>query len=367
MQLRGLFTAGALARRAKGQAASRRRTWSAVLCAVALGAMSLTVCLWGRAVFTPVPAQIDGAGAQFVAVDAAADPPFRIYVYANASSDVVSAAVQRERHWDRLGSRLLVAVLDVLGGRGGPAAAGSVVDFGANLGWFSLLAAARGARVVAIEALADNVRAMRMSLRENAAVAPRVRLVHAALVAGHERDVCLDGVSRPQRNVGNAMLVDGGREGCRTRVAATRLDDVIGGGEAVAFMKADCEGCEAAALHGGRALLSGDGAPCAIYAEWFPRVIRSVDAEGAAHLDGIGALLTGAGYEVFDALQTVTAHRSVASVVLRAADAAGPGDSGALHDYFGRHAHHSMVCLNTAPRCFPPDSERRRELIAALL
>eukprot|EP00664_Eupelagonemidae_sp_cell27_P007735 gene7735-8503_t len=112
-------------------------------------------------------------------VTANTTPPFSIAVYPDR--DVVSAHLRREGVWDAGSSTVMLRILGAL--PGGPHL---VVDFGANLGWFSLLARSRGHRAMAVEAMARNCAALRASARRNGfAVGPgrRLELVRAALAA----------------------------------------------------------------------------------------------------------------------------------------------------------------------------------------
>lgn len=69
---------------------------------------------------------------------------------------------------------------------------GTVVDIGANIGYHTLLFAARGFNVLAVEPMRRNVQALKASLCLNPSLAPRVRIVRAALLApGHTGLFCV--------------------------------------------------------------------------------------------------------------------------------------------------------------------------------
>mmetsp|Transcript_120095 Transcript_120095/g.224517 ORF Transcript_120095/g.224517 Transcript_120095/m.224517 type:complete len:364 (+) Transcript_120095:93-1184(+) len=63
---------------------------------------------------------------------------------------------------------------------------GTLVDIGANIGYHTLLFAAKGYNVLAVEPMRRNLQALKASLCLNPSLAPRVRIVRAALLApGH--------------------------------------------------------------------------------------------------------------------------------------------------------------------------------------
>ena len=99
-----------------------------------------------------------------------------------------------------------------------PRPGGTFLDIGANIGYYSLLFADRGDRVIAIEPLFRNRAAIQATLCLNPDLRARVRIVAAAL--GTRADVA-NGVSctmRPQvqRNLGNGMLECGRNHTCRS-------------------------------------------------------------------------------------------------------------------------------------------------------
>ena len=99
-----------------------------------------------------------------------------------------------------------------------PRPGGTFLDIGANIGYYTLMFADRGDRVIAIEPLARNRAAIQATLCLNPDLRERVRIVAAAL--GTQDDVA-NGVScvmRPQvqRNLGNGMLECGRNHTCRS-------------------------------------------------------------------------------------------------------------------------------------------------------
>jgi FkbM family methyltransferase len=125
------------------------------------------------------------------------------------------------------------------------------VDVGANIGFFSLRAAARvgvGGHVHAVEASARNADLLRRSVAENGFGNVTVHHVAASDRAGE-----LAVISNPLDT--NSRVSAATADGERTR--AVRLDDLLGGGlERLDLVKVDVEGYEVAALEGFRGTLA---------------------------------------------------------------------------------------------------------------
>lgn len=64
-----------------------------------------------------------------------------------------------------------------------------LLDIGANLGWFSLQAAAAGFSVLAVEPMPHNQGAFRRTLSENPDLAARITLIPKVGATGHEQGV----------------------------------------------------------------------------------------------------------------------------------------------------------------------------------
>lgn len=335
------------------------------LLAVALPMLSLVAAalFLFRHAFAPASSHVGAApklpplsAFGFKSVQAAHYPPFTIFVYNPPRRDIVSASLAATGAWDQPGTALLVATLAVLRGT-----APGVVDFGANLGWFSFVAASHGAHVTAVEALPDNVRAIRLGLAANSRTlnSSKMRLVEAALVGEADQSnlpiasrVCLDQVVRKETNFGNGLLpLSGEIASCAQWATALTLDQVLERGEPLAFLKADCEGCEAGALFGARRTLTGPGAPCVILMEWFPRVIRFVDANSRNHISGMVDVLIAGFYDLY----------SMSGLQLQ-----GPVPHDQLLRHFSNHGIQSAVLLQGSERCFPPMSPKRHGFIRKL-
>jgi FkbM family methyltransferase len=122
-----------------------------------------------------------------------------------------------------------------------------VVDVGANIGFFSFIAALSGCRVVSIEAAEDNVRQMKRTMEKNKQRHMHWNIYHnaATYVTGKQVNMRMEDFDK-HSNSGNfkvnATLVE------RGDTYTARLDDIVN--EDVAFMKIDIEGFEAFALSG---------------------------------------------------------------------------------------------------------------------
>jgi len=146
------------------------------------------------------------------------------------------------------------------------------VDVGAHVGWFSMLAKASGANVVAVEPLEYNRKLLETSLNlpQNRALNGSLALVKTALGGGDWGEgtthVCM---KADDGNIGNARVVEEGE--CES-VGVARLDDVlheVERGMQVAVMKVDVEGMEGDVLRGASSLFgSEDRQPCVVIAEY---------------------------------------------------------------------------------------------------
>ena len=240
------------------------------------------------------------------------------FIATHAHSDIVSNYLRKSRFWEGGLSTVMLHVLASLPKHY------AVVDFGANLGWFSLLASSQGHRVLAVEAMSQNRAALKagafksgISLREitpNATMQPvrpnsqqtvmttgeQILLAGAALVAVPDGPpVCIK--SRTSSNIGNGVIIASDST-CAEEVPATTLDTLAAEAAQrwgvrhvdVSFVKADCEGCEAAALLGFATTLRTHRPPCALFIEYRPVQMRLVSP--AHPPEQLTSLLRAAGY-----------------------------------------------------------------------
>ena len=184
-----------------------------------------------------------------VAFDAV--PPFEINTHDPTAQDVyISGSVHRGERWDPFLWALLVHVLLAQPQQ-------LVVDVGANLGYFSLMAAALGHRVVAFEPMGRNAAKLQASIARNSGFDKRITLYQNA-VASHADEIVFLTTTHAS-NQGNGQVryrpAQEGRRGIYgiDYAKTVRLDDVVD--EDVLFVKIDVEGLEAEVLNGASNLL----------------------------------------------------------------------------------------------------------------
>ncbi len=161
------------------------------------------------------------------------------------------------------------------------------VDVGANFGFWALLAARRGCRVVAVEPVSDTRARLAANVARNG-LAERVEIVAEALSdsAGTLMIAVPDGES------GQASAHPGDVVAAATfSVPARTLDELLGD-RTVRFLKIDVEGHEPAVLHGARRVLAS-GQIQYVLIELAGPVMARTGGSAAALI----ALLEGHGYE----------------------------------------------------------------------
>lgn len=184
--------------------------------------------------------------------------------------DIVSKTIAKNGYWEITDPR----DLGTLGGAELPPLPATFMDIGANMGFYTLLFAHAGFRVVSLEPLEHNRRAIEASLCLNPVLASRVQLVPVALGLPVGESACVI-ESTTVNNRGNGVMRCGpgmacGRQGrklCES-VALRRLDDVLAdphlGIDRVDVVKVDIEGAECDMLAGGRRLFD----------RWRPKLVQ---------------------------------------------------------------------------------------------
>ena len=122
------------------------------------------------------------------------------------------------------------------------AASAVVVDAGAHVGIFSLLASARGARVVAIEPDPSNYRVLELNVATNG-LGDRIETIHGGLWSEAGSFVYAKGADSAS---GTLSIEDAVRDDIT--VPAVTLDSILEAFEAVDLLKLDIEGAEVAVL-----------------------------------------------------------------------------------------------------------------------
>ena len=130
------------------------RTWALVLllnCAVVLlrhfKGLEQTTKHTAREQSSPVAKHLSR---DYAIVVSKTDPAMAVSVY--AQGDIVSNNIKKHGYWDGGLTEVVSALLDARKDRSGfHTQPQTIVDFGANVGWFSLLAAAKGHQSIAVE------------------------------------------------------------------------------------------------------------------------------------------------------------------------------------------------------------------------
>lgn len=120
------------------------------------------------------------------------------------------------------------------------------LDVGANIGIYTLLAAKRGARVIAVEADPGNAECLRSNIKLNGFAVQ----IHS--VAAADQDGPTDFYQQVSGNRGGSNLFGGG---AKIEVQRRRLDSLLGN-VSVDLCKIDVEGAEYATLMGMKQILS---------------------------------------------------------------------------------------------------------------
>ncbi len=119
------------------------------------------------------------------------------------------------------------------------------VDVGANVGYYTLLAAQKGAYIVSVEPLPHNVAMLILNLRLNQ-LEHRVRVVNKC--AWHERAIIP--IVVPRGFYGLATIFAHPNTGTVLRVECDRLDNILEEQDRIRLVKIDIEGAEYEALEG---------------------------------------------------------------------------------------------------------------------
>jgi len=236
---------------------------------------------------------------------------FHVYVHAPATCRFISKSIIETALWEGEISLRVLECLGVVGAQGSRAQPRVFVDVGANLGWFSLLAAAQGHDVIAIEPMEFNAELLRASVALNQRLAAAssgrkfgsVKLFKTALAESERPPMCVlpafDG--DPTANAGNGQmhpLTPENSARCTDVVNVTTFDALMQrvGVRSVFAIKLDIEGFETLALRGASGQLGdGESRPCFVFVEfWAKYTIWS----GAGKLE-LFSMMFGYGYDAY--------------------------------------------------------------------
>lgn len=249
--------------------------------------------------------------------------PLALYTW-DPDADLVSARLWQERAWEPFETRLWVRAQ-----RRGD----TVVDVGANLGYFSLLSAVakrRAGRVVAFEPAADNHALLTENLRLNDCQA-RVEVVQAALGACSGPGT----LQRSEVNRGDHQIFrgDGDRAGEAIQVLAG-AEALAGRVDRIDLLKIDTQGSEAAVVAGLWPLLEASRLSLRLLLELTPFSLALAGSSGRALLERLADL------DLPMAIVDHVGHELVPSDPERLAHwcdnvAATPGDRGFMNIFVG--------------------------------
>lgn len=188
--------------------------------------------------------------------------PFQMAVL--SASDSVSDTLAKFGNWEVAGFKMIAKRSGVQ-----LPASGTFLDMGANLGYYTLLFAKQGYRVLAVEPGTNNRRAINASLCMNPDIAGRVQVLPIALTDASEvgNTRCTLRSTNTNINIGNMALKCGSvdtvkackhqERGCE-EVPVTTLDTLLRDmrPSSVDAAKMDVEGHECNILRGGETLFS---------------------------------------------------------------------------------------------------------------
>lgn len=175
----------------------------------------------------------------------------------DARDRVVSETILADGAWEPFETSLLVELMRD---------AGAVLDVGANIGWYALLAARLvrpGGTVLAFEPDPDNHRLLAANLERNGASAVEAIRALVADRAGSRR------LHRSASNLGDRRLFARDDDGASIEVPAMTLDEACAArGLEPDFIKLDTQGAETHILRGARGLLDGPRPPAMLVELW---------------------------------------------------------------------------------------------------
>jgi len=223
--------------------------------------------------------------------------PYKMAVH--AGDDIVSSVVARGGRWEpRLSSIIVREIYRIKLSRSRV----HMLDVGANIGWFTLLAAAHGANVTAVEPNRLNAWLIRQSLSANNQLPLSQRVDVHNLGAGAKSNMTCNLIS-PDNNVGDTMLSCGSlyddlarwnawgstqrlkyHYASRGTLRIMRLDDLLGRDSApVDILKIDIEAYEPLAAQGWTGLFDRHP-PSLVISEFQPSLLHANGFDAADYL-----------------------------------------------------------------------------------
>eukprot|EP00941_MAST-03F_sp_MAST-3F-sp1_P002634 g2634.t1 len=220
---------------------------------------------------------------------------FDIYVHDPKHCNFISGEIYENGYYDPVKTSRISQLLEQARRTTGESAL--FVDVGANLGWFTLLAASQGHRVIAIEPMKYNLELLYASVALNEFDKELVQILPFAVgenSAEKSEKFCMRPAyaGLPEINQYNGQLqkvTEENRDKCTDIVHTVTLDSLLSPWLDIHVLKLDVEGFEAVVLRGAHNLLSSAKPPCFIFAEHYEKY----------------AIAAGAGiHEMFDILKS---------------------------------------------------------------
>lgn len=199
--------------------------------------------------------------------------------------DQVSNAIARDGMWEEDVSRHLLQLSET-NPRRNPEGNVNVLDIGANIGWFTLLFAARGFTLWSVEPFDANLRLLRLSICLNQNFAERIHLIPYGL---HTKTTQCSLFQRRDKNIGDTSAVCSDDPTAMelmdkqvvklAEVEMRSLDELFNSGTVpkpqggIQTLKIDVEGFEPFAIGGAKQFMSGPDAPRFIQTEFSTKMI----------------------------------------------------------------------------------------------
>lgn len=205
--------------------------------------------------------------------------PLALYTL-SPDADLVSARLWKERVWEPFETRLWLAAQ-----RDGD----TVVDVGANLGYFSLLSALadrKPSRIVAFEPAADNFALLSANLQLNGC-SERIEAVQAALAAASGRGT----LHRSEGNRGDHQIYPGDGERAGEAIQMLSGHDALAGRiDRMDLLKIDTQGSEADVVAGLWPLLQASRVSLRLLIELTPYSLALAGSSGRVLVERLADL-----------------------------------------------------------------------------
>ena len=182
-------------------------------------------------------------------------PKYMLNIHNPVTEDIfISGSTHAQRIWDPYIWDLFVRILQEAPS-GALSRAGLVVDVGANIGYFTMMAAALGYDVVSFEPMAHNLRKLRSSVRRNG-FGSRVTIIDRVVAQTAGARVVLVATHPTNQGNGHIVNVDTVSNVDRYYSETTTLDAVLVPMKRdILLMKIDVEGSETAVLDGAYSII----------------------------------------------------------------------------------------------------------------